>query len=366
MTNLYLHIGMHKTGSTSLQQSLVESKYQLQQNDWDFIHLDPLGNSSLFVDVKKDSVITTSISPMLELRLKKLSYNNIIISGEHFSAINSVLTLDDLKATLQKYFDKVTIIIYLRRQDKLALSFKQQASKGLKKDHMLSSMLCGHSTYPLPCLTDDLTHYLDYHAKLTLWSRIFGEENLIVADFDNLEGKDICIDFSKRVKLPISLASKRTNEGVMRRFSLFSHRFIEKGLEPEMALNLRGKIKNDTQKVLSSRAEAIQFYQHFDESNSKLQLDFGISFVDTFEQYPMSSNYHYKDEDIDCFIDAVKDSLKTPMTDQDIEKLKYIAIQLEETHLSLSLSLMEIAHKLRPNGPKIAQKVKEYREKLKQ
>lgn len=364
MTTLYLHIGMHKTGSTSLQQSLVESKSQLQQHNWDFIHLDPLGNSSLFVDVKKESSITTSISPILEAKLKGVNHENTIISGEHFSAINNKAALEDLNAQLDKYFDEVKIVIYLRRQDKIALSFKQQASKGLKKDHMLSSMLCGHSTHPLPTLTDDLTQYLDFHAKLTLWSMVFGKENLIVADFDNLENKDICDDFSKRVKLPITLTSQRSNEGVTRRFSLFSHRFIEKGLDPEVALHLRGKLNNDSEKVLPSRVEAIQFYQHFDVSNQKLASDFGLSFADKFDHYPLKSNYSYNDEDIDCLIDVVVNSLKKPLTDNDINCIRDIALQLEETHLAQSLSLMEIAHKLRPNGPKIAQKVKEYQEKL--
>lgn len=364
MKKLYLHIGMHKTGSTSLQQSLVESKSQLQQHNWDFIHLDPLGNSSLFVDVKKESSIITSISPSLEAKLTDVHYENTIISGEHFSAINNKAALENLSTRLEKQFDQVKIVIYLRRQDKIALSFKQQASKGLKKDHMLSSMLCGHSTNPLPTLTDDLTQYLDFHAKLTLWSTVFGKDNLIVADFDNLENKDICFDFAKRVALPISLTSQRTNEGVTRRFSLFSHRFIEKGLDPEFALNLRGKLNNDTEKVLPSRVEAIEFYQHFDASNQKLASDFGLSFADNFDHYPLKSNYFYNDDDIDCLIDVVVDSLKKPMTDKDIDCIRDIALQLEESHLTLSLSLMEIAHKLRPKGPKIAQKVKEYQEKL--
>lgn len=49
----------------------------------------------------------------------------------------------------------------------------------------------------------------------------------------------------------------------------------------------------------------------------------------------------------------------------DINTLRDLAVKLEKTDLKASLDLMSIAQKLRPNGPFINKKVKEYQERLK-
>ncbi|WP_112478450.1 hypothetical protein [Vibrio variabilis] len=49
---------------------------------------------------------------------------------------------------------------------------------------------------------------------------------------------------------------------------------------------------------------------------------------------------------------------------QDVDFLRDEAIRLENKDIRLALKLMEIAHKARPNGPVISQKVQQYRQKV--
>ena len=55
-----------------------------------------------------------------------------------------------------------------------------------------------------------------------------------------------------------------------------------------------------------------------------------------------------------------KKSILSPLNDNDIDIIKDIALFLEKFQLHSALKLMSIAKKLRPNGPLICRKVKEY------
>ncbi|WP_418135116.1 glycosyltransferase family 2 protein [Psychromonas sp. GE-S-Ul-11] len=240
--SLYLHIGCHKTGSSSLQKSLLNAKEQLNELNWDFLHLDKDGNSSNIVEFEHDKLgLITRISNKIDQLINNVQYDNNIISGEHLSAINNKKLLLSLKNKLNKEFSNIKIVVYLRRQDKLALSFKQQSSKGTKRNQLISSVLCGHSPNALPELTTALYEYLDFNKKISLWEEVFGEENIIIANFDELHGNDICLDFSTRLNLQTKLESLFINEGVNRRQSLVSHKLIENNAPPHVIRKIRKK-----------------------------------------------------------------------------------------------------------------------------
>lgn len=295
MRTLYLHIGFHKTGSSSLQLALLKKKTELQKAGWEFISLDGAGNSSAFIKLSEESPVNYSISSKLYTYLASSSQNNVVLSGEHFSFLNSLNELKRLKKGALKYFNNIKIVVYLRRQDKLALSFKQQAAKNSKAGLMPSSKLCGHSISALPDLNQDIKEYLDFNKKVKLWESCFGGDALIVRLFEEkyLINGDICLDFSKVVNLPVPLESLRINEGINRLQSLYTHCLLDLNVHPDLIKHVRTKLPADKKKVLPTQVEALKFYDVFKESNEALfkRLNMRDNFDLDFSTYPIKSEY---------------------------------------------------------------------------
>ena len=186
MSHLILHIGSHKTGTSSLQSSLLKNKAKLAELNWEFNTLDKFGNSSNFIKSEYNKGrLVRSLSTEFKSVLKHFQEQNLIISGEHFSLLgkNDESVIKKIQSLTAKYFKKTTIVIYLRRQDKLAISLKQQAAKGSLLGQMVSSQLCGHSDKALPELTDDMTSYLSFNENVRLWASCFGKESMCVRLF---------------------------------------------------------------------------------------------------------------------------------------------------------------------------------------
>ena len=373
MSHLILHIGCHKTGTSSLQSSLLKSHAELNEHGWMFATLDRFGNSSNLIKSEyKNGHLELALSVKFEEFLKN-NQGNLILSGEHFSLLDmkSEKLIKKVQNLCSIYFKKTTIVIYLRRQDKLALSLKQQAAKGNILRQMASSQLCGHSDLALPELTDDMKSYLNFNDKIRLWASYFGRESLCVRLFekDKLVNGDICADFSHALNLPLKLKSLRVNEGVTRLFSLCSHLLIRSKFEPSLINNVRAEMKNNptcsTDKIEVAKGEAIEFYQHFKKDNDILFNWLGMEerFCESFEEYPEQGNYSLTQSELTLLFDtiAVCSQQTSNITVNDINNIRDCALYLEDVDLTKAQILMEIAGKIRPNGKLIKQKLAIYK-----
>lgn len=371
MRTLYLHIGFHKTGSSSLQLALYNNRSNLLDVGWEFLSLDKLGNSSSFIKIKGSESMEYEVSSDFDGFLGKSTQDNVIVSGEHFSLLNNEEEISKLKETILCYFDKVVIIVYLRRQDKLALSFKQQAAKCSVPKLMLSSCLCGHSASALPELTDDLKKYLDFESKIKIWCNIFGKESVSLRLFEknNLIDGDICSDFPRIINLPYSLESIRVNEGVSRLYSLCSHLLINLDYPSVIVDKVRSKINRDSCKVMPSKKEAQEFYSVFENKNHTLFDWFGLeqSFDGSFEDYPDESNYKFTEEEFNSILGIISTlSYKADyLTEKEIDIVRDSALLLEKVDLKKANSLMLIANRFRPHGGFIREKIEYYKSLLK-
>ncbi|WP_417697033.1 hypothetical protein [Psychromonas sp.] len=377
MSHLILHIGSHKTGTSSLQSSLLKNKAKLAELNWQFNTLDKFGNSSTFIKSEyKKGRLVRSLSTEFKSVLKHFQEQNLIISGEHFSLLgkNDESVIKKIQSLTAKYFKKTTIVLYLRRQDKLALSLKQQAAKGSALGQMVSSQLCGHSDKALPELTDDMTSYLSFNENVRVWASYFGKESLRVRLFEKeqLVDGDICADFSELINLPFKLESLRVNEGVTRQFSLCSHLLLQTKLEPKLIIDIRNKIKKhptySKEKIEVAKADAFNFYQHFKKDNDALLdwLGSKARFNESFDEYPENSNYRLTQDELTLLLETIASCSEqgTSLSIDDINSIRDGALALEKVDLAKASSLMSIALKLRPSGKLIKQKLVAYRKLL--
>ena len=378
MNQLILHIGCHKTGSSSLQGSLLKASNELKKSGWVYFSLDRLGNSSSFINSQnKNGVFIRELSERFEEVLKSNQDKNLIISGEHFSLLgkDEENIINDIYSLSARYFDSTKVVVYLRRQDKLGLSFKQQAAKGSAIDKMVSSQLCGHSDSPLPELTSALRGYLDFNRNVRLWASYFGKESLRVRLFEKeqLVDGDICADFSNVMNLPFKLESLRVNEGITRQFSLCSHLLIRSKLAPKLIIDVRNTIKKhptySKDKIEVARVDAINFYQNFKKDNDALfdWLGIKIRFNESFGEYPEEGNYTFTQDELTLLIQTIVSCSQQGSTIStiDINNIRDSALSLEKVDLNKASLLMSIALRFRPNGKLIKEKLAVYKELLK-
>ena len=185
-----IHIGRHKTGTTSIQhflalnEDLFLNRYGIYYPE---IGRDPLMkyHHPLFRDwaENKKKLDLQLINEVIE-NAKRKSASRILLSSE-------ILSRDSITETkwiqLKEAFnEKITIIVYLRRQDKyLESMYAEEIKHGL---------INSKST-----IKDTQTHNLDYFQFLAPICRTFKKNRIIVKSFDRVIKLDLYQDFLKNL-----------------------------------------------------------------------------------------------------------------------------------------------------------------------
>ena len=160
---MYLHVGLHKTGTSAIQSALsLNSKKMIEKGflypgtgEFDAHHklaaaLKMEDTSDLFVRFFTDS-------------LRKS--NNIIISSEIFSELNDLSAL----ACLNEIFDEINIIVYLRRQDHLIESAYGQIIKQNGETKTLSKVR---------------PYFVDMYKHLNKFKAVLPDAKFILRNYD--------------------------------------------------------------------------------------------------------------------------------------------------------------------------------------
>jgi hypothetical protein len=204
----YIHIGMPKAGSKSIQETMSENRETLLAHGIDYLPVErnhgPFLISLLSDEPHKDP---RNIRKYLDTPDKAEAYNadrreqlikalsstrsaKVVISGEGFSGIQ-LSTVRRLKQMLDPYAGAYRIIIYVRNPYEFANSVFLQRVKG------------GRS------LEDAGVRLLPrYENRITKYFEVFGRENVDIRIFDprQFAGGDLIPDFVAALGEPASLA----------------------------------------------------------------------------------------------------------------------------------------------------------------
>lgn len=205
-----LHIGMHKTGSSSIQQSLM-------QFDTDTHHYIELGapNHSMLVAIafgdddlrarRRNRGIPNKIihedpkilRQRLTEELEACETPHLVLSAESLSGPENP---PDLHKNMKQFFDKfarqIDVIGYVREPISLSQSVFQQRAKAGRTDDIV----------PKP---------VNYRERLEPIDTAYGRENVSLIKFarDQLLDQNIVFDFARRIGLDLPQdASVTTNE----------------------------------------------------------------------------------------------------------------------------------------------------------
>ncbi|MFW5886125.1 MAG: hypothetical protein ACOCUL_00065 [Bacteroidota bacterium] len=335
----FIHIGTEKTGSTSIQNCLLKNQLLLKQNGIGLVNrfvdensrklaaycmvnenIDDFFINNGLLDINSRQKFKLLLKNEIDYEVNKLDGNsNIIISSEHFhSRLKSEEEVNNLKILLEKYFTDFEVIVYLRRQDLMAMSLYSTALKvGFSNSNIL------------PVNISENDAYYNYDLLLTKWSNVFGKENItpVIFEKEKFINKDLLsdffyrigintVDFKKPSKLNHSLAWQV-------QFALLSFNKIlsrEKYSNQKTRLNyLRNKlwttlsVDYQGKSLKPLRNDAIKFYKIFEESNKRIGIKWFKTpnvFSDDFSMYPEEKEKHRLEPEIlDVIFEVLKDEI---------------------------------------------------------
>lgn len=310
-----LHIGIEKTGTSSIQRALHANRKRLAAEGVLYPKLDAPNGRELAVaamdDTRTDPLKTDELARArcshdeyrrrLTDRLRSAvaggGYDRLVLSSEH---CHSRLSTDDAVRRLAGMLtgigdvDGVEVIVYLRRQDRLAVSL-----------HTTRLMIGGVGpVFPEgPHAVEN--PYYRFDRLLARYGHAFGRENLIVRVFEPaaLESQDVVADFFAIAGLGDPGATPNENLSLSESQALFLMRFnrlfpsAQEGRriperEPILSI-IEGVCPGPPYRPPRSQAQA--FYQRFEESNASVRAEFGSSsgrpalFDEDFSDYPDTS-----------------------------------------------------------------------------
>ncbi|MDX2347090.1 MAG: hypothetical protein QNK11_09495 [Legionella sp.] len=383
MKKLYLHIGSHKTGSSSIQLALYHNQTLLNEHDFSFFSQNPdgadveIGNTSNWLtgnkafqdDLYQGVGLRVLNANELADQLNSMPCNHIIMSAENFSWIFEKDEIKKLYQALSLYFD-VKILVYIRRQDKLAISHYQQVSK--ESTHVDFGYYKG-GCKALPSGRKNYDEYLDFNEKLSKWSDVFGQENMLIRIFERelLVGHDVVTDFLQSIGLRnLKIKPVKVNESNGFEKTKVGHLVNYSGLTGSIESRIR-EGANNLGKSLPNRKDAEAFYARYLESNIKLNNKFTLSethqdiFNHDFFDYSETSTDLWTEDSANQAIQNILSAL-TPLNALNAEVLRISALIIRFFDLKLSFKLMSMAKILAPDDIFIAKKVELYQRKLSQ
>lgn len=310
-----LHIGTEKTGSTSIQSFMEANRERLLQAGY----LVPrclgvpnhmgitlaCGSSRNVADLRRHLLrdgesldayrarIAGELAAEIEASVAQ-GATTLLVSNEHLHS--RIRTEDEARCVvefLSPHVERIEGLLYLRRQDRLAVSLH---STRLKVDSGTRAEIFPSDPAAL--------QYYDYLGLVRRWREVLGGDNLRVRRFDraHLLGGDALTDYLAIVgmqadsldgwKLPKAMNESLAPEAqaFLEAFNRRVPRYVDGKANP-----LRGSIVGILEQRFPgsgpgvARDQAIAFYQRFRENNRRLAEEYGFGdalFEESFEGYP--------------------------------------------------------------------------------
>ncbi|WP_282096429.1 hypothetical protein [Epibacterium ulvae] len=324
MRRLVLHIGTHKTGSTSLQKSLLQGQQDKTLGPWSYIHARPRVDMNPLVACKGmgPQLRAQLRMPFLERRLENANqrgFEDCVISTEMLFWLHDEREIRTLAERLRQEFDDIRIVVYLRRQDLLALSHRKQVILG-----QTAYQFYGAQVQALPSYRPYFMRYMDYASKLEKWQRVFGTEALTVRRYQpqDLHGGDTVLDFRNILGLPAPEQPAERLNTAWNRTQILTGLWLRQRGYPRSCFMPSLRALEDPEKLTPSRAQARAFLRRFEKVNETLAQRYDPEgptqfFSPDFTNYPEMANDGYDAPRPD--LKALEEEVQAQMKEQGLK-----------------------------------------------
>ena len=371
MRRLFLHIGSHKTGTTSVQETFHANKATLLQRGLAVAEGDRLPNLHQFFDyVDPGAILPRGFKAQNPAKLAEVlaaePADQVFGSSENFSFFFHQASVDALAKALKARFDDIRIIVYLRRQDRHAISHHQEGARPERKPE---GLLWGHALTALPEPAPQQRLYLDYNQRLTLWENAFGRDALLVRVFDRslLRDGDIVPDILFLMGLDVEGLERVPDSNIsLGRLKATAGHLANLVVDDALVTRkLLRALPDRDDRMTPSAVEAEAFLAPYRDSNRRLNDRLKITgfpdlfpdlFPDDFSDYPDAASQDLTPVDALTGLRAAIAALGpgwsflTAVTPND---LRLAALALQNDAPDAALRLIHAAAVLRPTGPAI-------------
>lgn len=216
---LYLHIGIEKTGTSSIQSFLNKNREQILENYGILypktgIWFDKSHHGFAFsvtgsnLHIKEPENFDDMLN-QLEEEIKENKPSAVLISSEIFRGLHQTDFFDLFNEKIQKHFDEVILIVFLRDQPYWLLSMYNQYIK----DQNIRFSKSFDEFYSV------IKNKADYYEMLKNWNKYIEKENMyifpyyernnelrkssidVICDFLNINTQDMNFDKSRNISL---------------------------------------------------------------------------------------------------------------------------------------------------------------------
>jgi hypothetical protein len=286
---LYLHIGVHRTGTTSLQNFLFANRTNLEAQGFRYAFHAP-HHTDLAWQMLLGKLDARTLVADLIRDIEDYGCHSMILSGEDFCQLENVQTL----RLLLNHFD-VRIICYLRRQDLWLESWYNQHIRWPwnKEFSQLSAAAFFERRNEF--------HWIDYDRMLTRWADVFGKDNLVVRVFEKgqlarpLETDfcDICGIDATSLELP----RRQFNASIpidalelLRHLDLYDKGDRQRAVIVQAVTDAYTKARADIRSHIFSSHRRLSVLRDFEESNARVARRFlgrtdGVLFRDPLPEH---------------------------------------------------------------------------------
>lgn len=308
---LYLHIGLEKTGSTTLQHFLASNALELKQNGWLIPEVTQTSGPNhtavaayALDDDSSDSATLARARLMekgaslgeyrrqLELQLRGEieaagPIHSMIISSEDLSRLFTQAEIERLRAFLFRLARKVVVVVILRRQDLLASS-------------RFSTLLLGRrpqaKVFQYP--EQGVLRFYDFESNIGRWIDSFGLENIRVLLYPDTQAAPR-FDTVERFCQVVGLSGLNTTPVSVRNVSMDAvaqiilRGYVDAGLSNEVSMaELANRYRPTGAREgrhIVTRRMAVEFYDKYADANERLFERLGMAgqgFSRDFSMYP--------------------------------------------------------------------------------
>ncbi len=389
-----VHIGTEKTGTTTIQELLRRNREALAGRGFHVVQcagksnhraipsycmrlsrVDDFLRNRLIDDPGKRERFQQQLRQAFESEIAALCdrIHTVLLSSEHFhSLLIHADELESLRELLQPHFSEVRILVYLREQVDTALSRYSTAIKSGRTTDL--------DTFLQKCQANN--PFYNYDTMLARWEQVFGREHIEVALFNrgDFTGGDLVTDFVSRLDesllgamdLSLDLENEsldRTGQAIGRAINLAFPDFEEGiGVNPLrtrlMEINYR-HFRGRAQAIDGNRREAIN--RQFEACNEAVRKRYFPTREKLFSDGAVRSSANAAQPDLAL---ALGEMFRHILADNNVVPQRYVdifrdaAVRLERDHLEKAYELMNLAHRMRPDGPLIKAKREEYLSRL--
>jgi hypothetical protein len=194
MKQLYVHIGTHKTGSTSVQRWMSERREFLGANGYGLyrgLHNES-NHTELFLatmrpdrdsfaklslsDVSFDEGYMAMVADRVQAFIHSAPQSELILTSEGLSLLRHPDEIERLAGVFGGDYDRIKIILFLRNPKDYLESYRLQLRK--KKGRVPSA------DYWSALYVEDDTWLTNYQQLIDVYGEGFGRENVHVIDYD--------------------------------------------------------------------------------------------------------------------------------------------------------------------------------------